>query len=80
MIAYLKVIEEFDNDLYNYIPNETFFMIHETYVPYFGIQNVSEYGIFWNMKYFEIWNILENAIFLNMEYLKNDKVKQNILL
>ena len=34
------------------------FISLKTYLPYFGIENVSEYEIFWNMEYFEIWNIL----------------------
>ena len=45
-----------------------FVISHKTFLPYFGIWHISEYGIFWNMKYSEIWNILENRIFMRMEY------------
>ena len=45
-----------------YVKTKQYFIIHKTYLPYFGIWNSSEYGIFWNMEY------LKYGIFWNMEY------------
>ena len=46
---------------------------------YFGISNILEYGIFWNMEYFGIWNILEYRIFF-IRYMAYFKTKQYFII